>query len=78
MDKTTVLDRVRGHQEHVDFVACNNCGRYFLVDIGEEKCPECEEETLRWAEEETQVQEVNYHTFSQDYKDDYLLCDVEM
>ena len=54
MTKTIVLDRRTNENpslDYGDFVTCCNCGKTMLADIGIDKCPECNEETLAWANE---------------------------
>ena len=43
--KTVVLDRRTSENSSLesDFVTCCNCGRTMLVNIGTDKCPECDE-----------------------------------
>lgn len=45
--KIKALNRIN-HGKIGDLVQCMNCGKVMLVDIGEEKCPECHAETLSW------------------------------
>ena len=47
--KTVVLDRRTEKNtslEYGDFVTCCNCGKTMIVNIGTEKCPECNKESL--------------------------------
>lgn len=74
LSKHVVLDRrTKYKSEYGDFVKCCNCGRIMYVDTGLEFCPECEEETLTWQDEESQ--EVSYNFF--DDNEEYVLVDVE-
>lgn len=38
-----------------DFVRCENCGRYMLVNHGQAECPECAESALTWADKMTHI-----------------------
>lgn len=73
----TVLDRRTSNNQSTDnlgdFVYCCNCGRTMLVDLGTQKCPECGEETLMWADENNK--EVDEDFFSEN--GDYILADIE-
>jgi uncharacterized OB-fold protein len=35
---------------HGDFCKCASCGKKMLLPIGSDKCPECGEEMLEWAD----------------------------
>lgn len=75
-NKTAVLDRRTNDNTSIefgDFVSCCNCGRIMLVNIGTHRCPECEEETLTWEDDEHT--EVSDDFFEQN--DTYLLTDTE-
>ena len=51
-EKIVALDRVSDGEKYGDLVQCSNCGRTMLVDIGEEICPECNENgTLMWVDD---------------------------
>lgn len=76
MTKTIVLDRRTSKNsslEYGDFVACCNCGKTMLVDIMIDKCPECDKETLTWADEKNQ--EVSDNFFYNN--EEYMLADTE-
>lgn len=74
--KTVVLDRRTKENSSIDsgdFITCCNCGRTMLVNIGTEKCPECDEETLMWEDKDNEE-------VSDDYfynNGDYVLADTE-
>ena len=74
--KTVVLDRRTKENSSIDFgdfVTCCNCGRAMLVNIGIEKCPECDEETLMWEDKENEeVSDDYFYNFG-----DYILADTE-
>ena len=74
--KTVVLDRRTSKNsdlEYGDFVFCCNCGRIMLIDIGIENCPECDEKSLMWEDENNQeVTESFFYSNS-----DYVLADTE-
>lgn len=76
-DQIVVLDRRTSNNQSADnfgdFIFCHNCGRRMLVDIGTQKCPECEENVIDWADENNQ--EVDESFFSKN--DNYILVDVE-
>lgn len=58
---STDLQRTTKHNpsDYGDFVKCTNCGNTMLVDLGEERCPECGTDgSLMWADEELQELEV--------------------
>ena len=49
----TIYDLRTSHNRHPefgDFVMCQHCGRYMLVNFGEDDCPICGEHTLQWAD----------------------------
>lgn len=56
-----------------DFISCCNCGKTMLVNIGTKKCPECDEKTLAWVDEDEQEVASNFF----DNNTDYVLVDVE-
>lgn len=71
-----VLDRrtsVNQSFDRGDLVECCNCGRIMFVDIGTEKCPECEEKTLSWVDENGNAEWTEQELID----NDYLLCDTE-
>ena len=74
--KTVVLDRRTSENsslESGDFVKCCNCGRTMLVNIGTGACPECDEKSLIWADEENEeVSDIFFHC-----SEDYMLADTE-
>lgn len=74
--KTVVLDRRTNENSSLnlgDFVSCCNCGRTMLVNIGTNKCPECDEESLVWEDKDSQ--EVSDDFFYSN--EDYVLVDIE-
>ena len=74
--KDVVLDRRTKNNSSAcvaDFVFCCNCGKTMLVDIGTDRCPECDEESLQWADEYNQ--EVTEEFFYNN--EDYVLVDTE-
>lgn len=74
--KTVVLDRRTNENSSLnlgDFVSCCNCGRTMLVNIGTNKCPECDEESLVWEDKDNQ--EVSDDFFYSN--EDYVLVDIE-
>lgn len=74
--KTVVLDRRTSDNTSIDFgdfVTCCNCGRTMLVNIGTNKCPECDEETLSWEDKDNE--EVSDSFFYNN--EDYVLADTE-
>lgn len=74
--KTVVFDRRtkrNSNLESGDFVSCCNCGRTMLVNIGTEKCPECDEKSLVWEDKDNQ--EVTDEFFYNN--EDYVLADIE-
>lgn len=74
--KTVVLDRRASENsslESGDFVTCCNCGRIMLVNIGTEICPECDEKSLTW--EDNDNEEVSEDFFYNNEK--YVLADIE-
>lgn len=74
--KTVVLDRRTSENsslERGDFVSCCNCGRTMLVNIGTEICPECDEKSLTW--EDNDNEEVSEDFFYNN--GDYVLADTE-
>lgn len=73
--KTAVLDRrteKNASLEYGDFVFCTNCGKTMVVNIGMEKCPECNEKSLMW--ESSNNQEVSDEFFYNNK--DYVLIDT--
>ena len=74
--KTVVLDRRTSKNPSIDlgdFVTCCNCGRTMLVNVGTDVCPECDEKSLIWADEENEeVSDIFFH-----YSEDYMLADTE-
>ena len=51
--RITIYDLRTSHNrnpEFGDFVLCQHCGRYMLVNFGEDDCPICGEHTLQWAD----------------------------
>lgn len=76
MTKTIVLDRRTSKNsslDYGDFVTCCNCGKTMLADIRIDKCPECDEETLAWADEKNQ--EVSDDFFYNN--EEYMLVNME-
>ena len=74
MHKAVVLDRTTSENisyDYADFVSCLNCGRTMLVNIGEDKCPECGEDSLVWAEYVESISKERLKELG------YILCDVE-
>ena len=74
--KTVVLDRRTNENSSLnlgDFVSCCNCGRTMLVNIGTNKCPECDEGSLVWEDKDNQ--EVSDDFFYSN--EDYVLVDIE-
>lgn len=75
-NKIMVLDRRTNENsslEYGDFVNCCNCGRRMLVNIGVEKCPECDEKSLEW-------EDVGNKETTEDFfynNEDYMLVDTE-
>jgi len=37
-----------------DNIICTNCGYDGLVNVGDDSCPDCKEECLKWKEEQPQ------------------------
>lgn len=75
-NKTMVLDRRTSENLSIDlgdFVTCCNCGRTMLVNVGTDVCPECDEKTLTWADEENEEVSDLFFYFSEDY----MLADME-
>lgn len=76
LSKAVVLDRRTSKNSSVDvgdFVKCCNCGRTMFVNIGTEVCPECDEMSLTWADEDNQEVAVDFF-----YNNgDYILADTE-
>lgn len=73
---TYVLDRRTSSNislEFGDFVTCCNCGKTMLVNLGADSCPECDEHTLMWADDNRR--EVNEHFFERN--PNYMLVDTE-
>ena len=74
--KIVVLDRMTNENSSLnlgDFVSCCNCGRTMLVNIGTDKCLECDEESLVWEDKDNQ--EVSDDFFYSN--EDYVLVDIE-
>lgn len=74
--KTVVLDRRTEENtsfDRGDFVFCTNCGETMVVNIGVDRCPECNEKTLMW--ESSENQEVSDEFF--DNNENYVLVDIE-
>ena len=75
LTKAIVLDRRTDANlslECGDLVMCCNCGKTMFVNIGTEICPECNEKTLEWTDENEEVSE---DFFSNNKK--YVLVDTE-
>lgn len=73
--KTVVLDRrtnANSSLECGDLVMCCNCGKTMLVNIGTETCPDCDEKTLDWADENEEVSEDFFRN-----NEKYVLVDTE-
>lgn len=51
--RITIYDLRTSHNQHPefgDFVLCQHCGQYMLVNLGEDDCPICGAHTLQWAD----------------------------
>lgn len=73
--KTVVLDRrtnANSSLECGDLVMCCNCGKTMFVNIGAEVCPECDEKTLAWVDENEEVSEDFFGSSKK-----YVLADTE-
>ena len=74
--KTVVLDRRTEENTSFDggdFVFCTNCGKTMVVNIGVDRCPECNEEALMW--ESSENQEVSDEFFYNN--ENYVLVNTE-
>lgn len=78
-DKILVLDRRSNENptpDHGDLVFCSNCGLTIFMNTGnvnKRTCPECDERSLTWADEDHKtVSEKFFHK-----NKEYLLCDTE-
>ena len=68
--KTVVLDRRTEKNtslEYGDFVTCCNCGKTMIVNIGTEKCPECNKESLMWETFDNQEVSDDFFYNNKDY-----------
>lgn len=78
-DETVVLDRRTSENptpDYGDLVFCSKCGLTIFMNTGNVRtrtCPECDERSLEWADEEHKtVSEEFFHR-----NKEYLLCDTE-
>ena len=58
-DRVSITDKMIVHARQrwpdavdFDFVECTNCTFVGLVQLGEENCPDCELDSLQWADED--------------------------
>lgn len=68
--KTVVLDRSTNENSSLnlcDFVTCCNCGKTMLVNVGTEKCPECDEKSLVWEDKDNQEVSDEFFYNNKDY-----------
>ena len=67
----TIYDLRTSHNRHPefgDFVMCQHCGRYMLVNIGEDDCPICGKHTLQWADYEHRQVNLGYFSQTERYR----------
>lgn len=77
-EMVVVLDRVTSENNSLfaDFVTCMNCGKTMLVNLGEDRCPECDEVgTLSFEQGEPEIEYDNAACILNQLG--YILCDIE-